>query len=198
VSSRLSPADAAGFRAAGVVAFRRAAGGAVWVLLGRERLSGPRAYSGRLNLLGGKIDAGESAAQTAARECWEESGRLLDQRSLLQRVERSDVSWHPQAKYALHFLELSDDNEADVCERYAAVRPDRTNRNSPHSHLRVLSAVSILSLRSLRSHFSSVHRRHYFLIALPVRGALLPVRSLRDTDVCSCFGGSCQPGDRAR
>jgi 8-oxo-dGTP pyrophosphatase MutT (NUDIX family) len=78
--------------------------------------------SGRLNLLGGKIEAGESAAQTAARECWEESGRLLDQRSLLQRVERSDVSWHPQAKYALHFLELSDDNEADVCERYAAAR----------------------------------------------------------------------------
>lgn len=78
LAKELRSIDAAGFRAAAVLAYRRTAAGDVEVLMGRQGDSAGARKAGRLNLLGGKVEEGESAAQTAARKLWEECGRLLD------------------------------------------------------------------------------------------------------------------------
>lgn len=118
----LGAPEAAGFRAAGVFAFHRSAvTGRVSVLFGLEGSASKNAF--HLNLLGGKVDHGESALQTASREYWEESGTVFapDASHVEARLKEGEVLWYRDAKYAMHFLELTE-AEADIDRRYAAQR----------------------------------------------------------------------------
>ena len=118
----LAAPEAAGFRAAGVFAFHRSSvTGRVSVLFGLEGRSSKNAF--HINVLGGKVDQGESALQTASREFWEESGTVFAPSSeqVASRLAQGDVLWYRDAKYALHFLQLSD-AEADIDRRYGEQR----------------------------------------------------------------------------
>lgn len=95
VEGALRPRDAPKFKAAGVFAYRKIAG-RVQVLMGRQNATHDAQRAGMLAFLSGKKskkNQGETSQQTAAREAWEESGKLLDYQSLLERVESSDVLW---------------------------------------------------------------------------------------------------------
>ena len=121
----LSGAEARGFKAAGVLVYKRDrawADGGVCLLLGRE--GAPSKSAGRLNILGGKLDPGETALHTAARELWEESGALLAAKpqDLHARLQQDQVMWYRDSKYALHFLEIQGPEEESICERYAALK----------------------------------------------------------------------------
>lgn len=104
--------DAEGFRAAGVVLWRRdLTNGEPLVLMACERRKETRRY----NFLGGKRDhANESPEVVAARECWEETDGHLSQ-SGRRRMEEGmqPAAWAPDSKYAL-FLHEAYDAEAPM------------------------------------------------------------------------------------
>ena len=125
LGNTLRGVEARQYNAAGVMVYKRdSKDGSLHVLFGRERIKNKRDKSGRLNFLGGKAEKHEKATETAARELWEETGMLLaESPAVLQdRIERDQVMWYKLSRYVLFFLELHDEHEKSICERYAALR----------------------------------------------------------------------------
>jgi 8-oxo-dGTP pyrophosphatase MutT (NUDIX family) len=80
---------------------------------------------GRLNMLGGKREEGETVTQTAAREVSEETAALLSPETCLDLMRRSTFKMRIPGKYLLHFCHLPRTREHwRLPERYAAV-PER-------------------------------------------------------------------------
>ena len=111
-NGRLQRGDAEGFRAAGVLLWRRdLMSGEPLVLMAYETRKDAR----RFNFLGGKRDhPKESPEVVAARECWEETDGHLSQ-SGRRRMEDGmrPAAWAPDSKYAL-FLHEAHDAEAPM------------------------------------------------------------------------------------
>lgn len=101
--------DARGFRAAGVVLWRRVAGGAAVVLMALETREGwegdAERHARRLNFLGGKRDyAHEVPEAVAAREAFEETGGRLApsaRERMAQAGSMAPALWAAQGKYVL-------------------------------------------------------------------------------------------------
>jgi 8-oxo-dGTP pyrophosphatase MutT (NUDIX family) len=77
---------------------------------------------GRLNMLGGKREEGETLTQTAAREVSEETAGLLSPDTCLDLMRRSTFKMRIPGKYLLHFCHLARTRDHwRLPERYAAV-----------------------------------------------------------------------------
>lgn len=131
----LNEQEAVGYKSAGILPYRKDEEGKVWVLLGIERRTraDPTLY---LNFLGGmrhKPDV--DAVETAVRELFETTGRLLanekvmDIANNLRTKEDAQVMWIAAGKYALYPYEL--DHDLDIHERYNDV--PKTSFNTVHS-----------------------------------------------------------------
>lgn len=99
------------FKSAGILPFHRdAATGSVTVLLPLEY----RAREGtRWHLFGGMRDPGESPAETATREFWEETGELLSLSGLESMMKAATCMWFRGGKYCLYLLPVQGQMESD-------------------------------------------------------------------------------------
>eukprot|EP00753_Platysulcus_tardus_P018727 PLAT7008.17.p1 GENE.PLAT7008.17~~PLAT7008.17.p1 ORF type:complete len:917 (-),score=478.69 PLAT7008.17:70-2820(-) len=126
LAAELAPAEAAGFKAAGVLPWRMA-GGQLQVLVGHEwRRKGRSKAPAKLEacVLGGKREPGESAVETGVREMWEESGQLLSSAALAAvKAGVAGLMWYPDAKYVLLLVGVTEDMAAlhTLPEAYAAL-----------------------------------------------------------------------------
>lgn len=108
MSRTLTPNDALGFRAAGLLPLLRQNN--KWLgLLGLETRK-----SSKFTFLGGKVERGETSLETAVREFYEESNHVLPMapeacRDLWQASPDAPLLWIPPAKYVLHLLPLGED-----------------------------------------------------------------------------------------
>ena len=142
-ADRLLPVDEAYYGAAGLLCLRRSRNGHLKVLLGRQH--------GRLTLLGGMRNRGESSCLTAMREFSEETSYQLDIGVVAQLIPHASVIWVGGAdfnsKYALYILDLdSPSASSDVpvplavheqflslCARFAELRSSPAWKGLPSS-----------------------------------------------------------------
>lgn len=142
--------DYKGYRAAGVLAFRRVKRNDRYeteFLFGRESSKNPTKFN-RLNILGGKIENSDETNPciTAAREFTEETGKLLgnSQEYFLNiRLQQNGVLWFPSAKYALYIYELTSEDEFDIVETYDREKQKLNGKNLFKNHNEMFNLVWI-------------------------------------------------------
>lgn len=158
ITADLLEQEVQGYKSAGVLPFRKDENDKVWLLLGVERRkrSDPTPY---LNFLGGKRDQNDSdAVDTAVRELFEETGKLLAEERVLEIAqslrEKADrqVMWVAAGKYALLPYEMNHD--FDLPERFGSAQANRAF--SPVNSLHWVEISELLeSVKQGKDHLSS-------------------------------------------
>jgi len=128
---RLQPLDAEHYSAAGLLPYRHR-DGKLEVLLPKERPwnSFSQAYDPvAWNVFGGKrVPRQERSVETTAVRCFLESVGQVDgapdHEMLYGLMQSSFVVWYPLGKFALVMVEVTDDNLADLPERYSTMKQE--------------------------------------------------------------------------